>query len=200
MRTRGIVAIALLAFALSASAATISGRAVMTDGTPLPGVIVKLSDGQEFVTQLEGRFSFEVTSPSGLVLSTRFEGFKMVDQTLCASSAPQVFELVLSVDVIDDCTTPLGYELPKHGRIDCAVKDLNGRAIPQAVVRVKGVRSDTAKTSGRVTFPNVPLGDYIVEASAPGFRPNAAIVRIQTCLSEQHLTLPLSPACTVLGN
>ncbi|HEV7919854.1 MAG TPA: carboxypeptidase regulatory-like domain-containing protein [Thermoanaerobaculia bacterium] len=81
--------------------ATVGGRVVLTDGTPIPGVTVTITETERnttatAVTDVAGRFRFPPLAPGSYTLATRLEGLKT-----------QTRKLQLTLGQVVDLSIPL---------------------------------------------------------------------------------------------
>jgi len=86
----------------------------------------------------------------------------------------KLFTVVATVFLVFMLTVGIGYSQTTSGNLAGSVKDATGAVIPNAAVDV--VNEDTgvsytgkATSTGDVLIPNLPVGNYDITASAPGF-------------------------------
>ena len=195
---------ALQLASVSMAAETLEGRVVSCDGYPLPYVSVALSTGETAITDAEGRFTFQVSPTSDLKISAGMNGLgEAVDHTCVAAGRSTRIDVILPLHVYDDCI-PIGRnKLPESRRFDGTVTNIRFQPLRGATVRFLAIVPRLTPVSaatdrrGRFRTAQLPLGQYNVEVSAPGYLAKSFELWSAACepACERPLIIRLSPGC-----
>lgn len=198
-------ALGTVLLASGALAASVHGRVVSCDGSPLPGVTIQVGSQPPVFTHVDGTFTFQlpVGKSTNVVATLSGAGTLEESVTACSEHGTEV-EFTLPFHVIDDCI-PLGAtQLPRRGRLAGTIEDLVAKPLAGARVRVLHVSSRVVAAVARVgrngQFRTRPIdnGAYELEVTAPGHRTKVLAVWVSSCgvPCEGRLRLRLARDCT----
>lgn len=146
---------------------SIAGKVTRSDGTPLPGVTVRVtagpSTGQVITTDDQGNFSILELPVGTYALTFSRSGFS----TRTITNIEVFGNTVTSIDDVALAASSTGSVLSG------TVTDTNGNPISSVLVRVLQnntvVASTTTGTQGTYSFNNLAAGTYVVQFSKTGF-------------------------------
>lgn len=169
------------------TAGKISGSVKNESGAPLPGAMVTIAGGQlptskSALSDANGAYDqgwVPVTTPATLYTVT------------CALSGytSQSFSVAVSAGAI----TTVGCTLTNQGTLSGTVSNLqSGGTIASATLALSNGASATSNGSGAFSFGALPLGDYTLSASAPGFLARQYNVSVTGGATSQSVQLSTS--------
>jgi hypothetical protein len=173
----------------------LSGRVVDSTGKPIEGAEVTLPDLlRRTLTNAGGNFRFDSVPRGGWVMKARKIGFKQQVQTVESDTGAVVFRLLPSAQSLAPVVT-VASQLGLSG----IVKELSGKPIPGARVRVLGIGLQTTTDSAGAFWLPAPAGSHMVAAGKKSFAEKVAGVTIPND-SGRSVSIWLRPAATVPKN
>ena len=109
------------------------------------------------------------------------------------------YRLVLIIGVISICAAATLAQSLTAGTVDGVVVDPNKAAVPNATVTIENAvtgykQTVNTGTDGTFRFNNLPLNNYVFNASAPGFSGAHSSVNVRSSVPVSVTTVPAPPA------
>jgi hypothetical protein len=138
------------------------------DGTPLPGVIVRLNNTSRDTTGTDGAYSFTGVRTGSQSIQASLTGF--------VSKTAQV-----SVTSADPVTTNIALVKVVYAKVSGIVKDsAAGTPISGAIVRLGNNRRDTTSADGAYSFDSVASGTYQIQVSKTNYLTKTTSVTVSS--------------------
>jgi len=154
---------------------TVQGRVIFDDGRAAPNALV--AGGEALVrTDVNGRFSLTNVPTGRRTIRAGMERNEAAQINVTRFGGTEI-------EVLPGIENIVEIRLEPRGRIIGRVFDASGRPVPNvrvAIPRSAGFQWVKADSSGRYSFDNMALGDYILSAPSPPIKEDVEAVATRT--------------------